>query len=758
MKLTDLIYQVASHYRGIENFVRHPRQILEQRTKRIFQDKLETVEIPTHTQRSQSITSEMRSPEVANESRLSFATNSNGLQRQLSSHQSSIRLVENLSIVTDIPLLSERDEIRGRWGRYRRVGEVINLQPHKRLYNGLLVLNDKPVLIHEYLLSEQEFNAREVRECKEAFTALTGLNLRSGDGQDFRLVAPWDAIASPKPEERRCYLITEPINNSCTLREFLTANQAPMSARQVRQVLSQVLQTLWFLHNQKIRLSTGEVLQGLAHGNLSLDSLQIVRHAPHTTDELQFLIYVTDLALWEHLFKPLHHTLSSSTFTQDLIDLGQIGWQLLIGYEESANAPIHLHRQPTATDPALQQFLQQLTQGDFKNDAEAARKTLLGLPPESTVVGIASVSQPDTSKMAGWWNDQHWQTLLILSLIGGCLGALLWMGWRWFSDTSAQWMTGDRPTSCCLTKIPNLPTGQITYAVQRGIWSDVLQGISAVAYNQTLEQELKRRDPRLSQYQLQLTSTNAIAEVQSGKVAFALSEWQEHLPAGLVQQTVAFDGLAVVVAYSDAKRAESIPEAFQGKIRFDQLRQLYGRDRQWQPPNPLQGWKTRLYMPDDPIAVQLFKQQVLNDQAFKPGINVTRSNEMFGAILKDFESDHRLGIGFVRLSKALEQCSVYPLAIAEFDQEVQVVVQDNGKSITPSTDLCNDKGSYWLNPQVFNGDRNLWQHNYPLAYRLVVVYPQTSKVGKRFAAALKTDEGQALLAASGLVPIRMLAH
>ena len=771
MKLTDLIYRVGHRYREVENFIRHPMQIIEQRGRRVFQEKLEGVELPLD-QRS-SKTSERQ--DTRSQSQLQPETSPMETVADRPSNQffelnpGRVSVVERPVSLAEMPLLSEREEIRGRWGRYRRVGEVLQVQRQMRLYNGVLVLNEKPILIKEYLLPERVFNHREVRERKEAFALLTGLNLRTSDGQDFRIVTPWDAIAPTDPAERRCYLITEPINNSLALRDYLTTNPDSIPAKQVRQMLSQILQSLWFLHNQRVRLPSGEVLQGLAHGNLSLDSLLIVENPAFAAGESQFLIYVANLTLWEQLFEPANQTLNP-TLAQDLIDLGQIGWQLLTGTSASEFASDRSHQRllspngstlakqtpdqsaDLSDDPALQQYIKCLIRGDFKNDAEAARRALLQLPLEQQLHPTIADSQPDTDKSADVRHPVNkLRLLLLLGLLGGCLGGLLWLSWHWAKQSPGIWLN-----PCCLAKLPNIPATQLTYVAQTGgIWSDSLRRQSAVSYGKTLEQELKSRDSRLNGYTLKLTD-DVIREVQSGRAEFGLTEWRDRLPSNLVQQEVAFDGLAVVVAFSDVKRSQNIPETLNGKISFDQLRQLYTGNSDWNLPTNLKDWKIKLYMPNDTTATALFKQRVLKGDPFKPGVTQTSENIMLGEILRDFEMEKRLGIGFVRLSKVFEQCSVYPLAIAEKDQAVQAFVQDNGKSIDPAVDLCNDKGSYWLNPRVFNSSHNPLQRSYALTYRLVVVYRKGSKAGEGFVAALKTDEGQSLLSATGLVPLKPL--
>lgn len=181
--------------------------------------------------------------------------------------------------------LAEKAEIRGHRGRYR-INHWLGHRGLGRLYQGVQVPDDQPVVIKEYLLPSRCFSPQEMQQQQQIFIQLAGLRSLDGSIQDFRLSSPWDAIADHHQE--RCYLVTKGnLETQPTLQQFLAENGA-MSEPQVRQVLNQVLQTLEFLHRQKLQLPNGQVvndfpqaytaeipLRSLAHGNLSLDSLLI---------------------------------------------------------------------------------------------------------------------------------------------------------------------------------------------------------------------------------------------------------------------------------------------------------------------------------------------------------------------------------------------------------------------------------------------------------------------------------------------------
>lgn len=252
------------------------------------------------------------------------------------------------------------------------------------------------------------------------------------------------------------------------------------------------------------------------------------------------------------------------------------------------------------------------------------------------------------------------------------------------------------------------------------------------------------------------------------------------------QVEVAYDAVVFTTAFSDAnhshhrtfqdsKRSSSPPQLLNGRINFDQIRALYtGEIDDWGAPESLQDGLVTLYAPAEMDALELFKQKVLKAdprriQRFQqldergeilrshPEVCLTSNGNQpaticsFRSIFRDFESDRTLGIGFAFLSHVYQQCSVYPLAAGETNQEVQLLVQAHNRPITPQTDLCNDKGSYVPDVDALQ--------SYPLSYPLVVVYPregERSQTGQWFADMLRTDEGQRLLSEAGFVPLRRL--
>jgi hypothetical protein len=327
---------------------------------------------------------------------------------------------------------------------------------------------------------------------------------------------------------------------------------------------------------------------------------------------------------------------------------------------------------------------------------------------------------------------------------------------------------------CCLAQIDGVPSASVTYITEAdGIWSYILNTVSLVSYKKTFVEELTIREPRLTTYTLNISNENIIEAIRLKRADFALTTFIKELPDDMEQVEVAYDGLVVFVAFSDNKRYQSVPNALNGKITLDQLREIYTTETlsNWSPPEGI-NQNIKVYMPvDNRQAVKLFEELVFKGdppQEFKklpeklirdgPQKINQQFNESYilGEILKDFEQDQTVGVGFGLLSRVFNQCAVYPLALGKKGEEVQPLVQQVGnqvKPIEPTIDLCNDKGSYWPNVEAFKSA------SYPLIYRLVLVYPKDETraiAGKKFAELLKTDEGQRLLSEAGLVSLRTL--
>jgi ABC-type phosphate transport system substrate-binding protein/serine/threonine protein kinase len=667
-------------------------------------------------------------------------------------------------------LLPEKAEIRGQRGIYR-IERAIGRRGMGRLYAATQLGVNQPVVIKEYLLLGRYFNADEMWQTKQVFKNLAGISLADGRVQDLRFLEPLEAIADDLQE--RCYIVMDERYACPTLNRYLTLGA--LSDAQVRRVLNQSLQTLEFLHGQKFRLGTSQINNGVVHGNLSLDSLLMVEPKAdgyelsaitediHTTEsELSqekddFFIYLCDLAIWEHLFEPTQEKSNPGSKSQDLISLGYIAFYLLAGKvvtdtRQPLNPQIEQHW--NGVDPPLKEFILRLMQLEMPFESAAtARQELQRLPKP------AIASAPDISAESETQPTKKIPTLSIVMLLGALgLGIFGWLVWGFLTKPQSSTAAANALQTCCVKDVGAIPPGKYTYVAARGgIWDYAIQQSDLIQKGQTLEQRLKILQPKLQlTYQPATSTTEAIALVQSRKAAFAIAPLIKPLPADLQAQAIAYDGLAIFVAFSYSQRLGGLPEKLNGQITLEQLRQLYGGNiSKW---SELGGpsLSVNLYAPVDKEAVEVFEQRVLKNQfsrVVEYGSLPTQLSDfaMMRKVIRDFESQQAGGIGFISMSKVVGQCSVYPLALkAEGQSPMQAIIFSNGQAIDPKTDLCDKKGSYHANVELFKTGR------YPLAYPIAVIYPRDNdrpRIGEKFAEMFKTSEGQRLLVQTGLVPL-----
>lgn len=669
--------------------------------------------------------------------------------------------------------LSPETKIRGNRGIYQ-IDRLLGSRGRGRLYQAVRLPDRQPIVIKEYLLPKPYFNREEIRMRQEAFTRLAGLDLADGRVQDFRLIAPLEAIADSRREGG--YLVS-PGNLDAypTLASYLKQTGA-LTGKQVRDGLNQVLQSLEFLHGQKYRLPSGLVQQGLSHGNLSLDSLLIVPNFQG------FFLYLCDLALWEDLFTPPQVQPQSHSPAEDLEQLGYVAFYSLAGktQEPESGKPLDptVDKHWPPVDPALKDFIFNLMgigTNPF-NSAEAAHQALLKL--RLATVAIEPTLESPLTETAQTQSRSSRLYLWLLGILGLLVLGIL-VGWLWRRNNPNNAIATE-PLPCCIEQVSGVPSGRFTYTAQRDSTGDyIMQRENLIALGRTLEGELETRQPKLQlSYQPQPSVEEALAVVHSAEADFALTSAIDDLDATLNYEEIAYDSLVIFVPFSYASRENSLPQQLQGRITFEQLRQLYtGRITNWRelggPDLPV-----KLYIPTEDEAVERFEQRVLQDEnaiaTFRQLIQQDTSPTRFftessrptiiplptfttlRTLIQGFETGEFGGISFGTLSKVFGQCSVYPLALAEDNTPpVSPLIQANEQPITPRTDLCNDKGSYQPNTEALITQR------YPLAYPLAVVYPRDNRrppVGEKFAEILKTTEAQRLLAEAGLIPLQPLGE
>ncbi len=664
-------------------------------------------------------------------------------------------------------------KVQGDFGTYR-IEELIGWRGMGRLYAAEEQATRQPFVVKEYVLPQRYFNDTEARSRQQAFANVAGLELADGRVQDYRILTPIEAIADPL--QRRCYLVTPTHREAAPSLKRYLAETGAMSQMQVRQLLQQGLQSLEALHSQKFRLPSGLVRSQLVHGNLNLDTVLVVPTLEG------FFFYLCDLNLWERLFDPPLSPSPMELQRADLADLGYLAFYALSGGNtdvetgDRLDPRLEVHWREDI-DPALQQYILGLILGGDDSPfarADSARQALPELPipeplelPSDRADETASQGKSNRRSRLWWW---------ILGILGVVLLAAL-IGW--LAGRSRQQTTdGETTLSCCIDRVSGIPAGQFrAIGVSDSSWSYAWRQANLIAKGVTLAQELYQRQPDFTiLYRTVESAEEAIAQVINRQVDFAIAAFPRRASTDIGYREFAYDGLVAYVAFSYAKRDNSLPQALRGKISFAQLRQLYtGEIANWRllggPDLPV-----RLYAPTDREAIRIFEERVLQDEgaisSFRQLLRASRQEngsisrlqrftitskptfETLSAVLRDFEDREIGSISFGTMSKIFGQCSVYPLALTDdAGSTTAPLVRENGNPIAPTTDLCNDKGSYFTNADAFRRQR------YPLAYPLAVAYFRDNRqppAGEKFAAMLRTVEVQQLLQQTGLIPVRSL--
>ncbi|MCC5645346.1 substrate-binding domain-containing protein [Nostoc sp. CHAB 5824] len=651
--------------------------------------------------------------------------------------------------------LPQEAEIKGSQGTYQ-IASFVGVRGLGRLYSGVQLKDKQPVIIKEYLLPNRCFNESETQKRKETFKRVGGVSLADSRIQNFRLVETKEAIADEKGE--RCYLIIQEVESSQTLGKYLIEKGA-MTSPDVREVLNQSLQTLQFLHTQKLRFPSNQTQLGITHGNINLDSTLI-----KVENNQKFSIYFCDLAIWENLFIP--PTIAQPAPVrpeQDLESLGLVAFYLWVGRTTNflSNQPLDPrdNQQWPDTDSHLKQFIYRLIglESPFES-AEAARQALLQLPKEAH--GKSSVRSSPASQVI----EKRFPMPLILLVI---LALLLLSGgiWYWLlgkkTDSPNQYIQWSRLLRN-FSEVPNIPSGQFTYTGEKdSTWSYVL---TQPVDNSRLGSLLTRPKPDATatfNYESVLSSNinnpiKSVEEVQTSKKDFAITSLVDNITDKLDKKPVAYDGLIVFVAFN--KRDSNLANALGGQINIEQLRQIYtGKITNWQQINAkLPNLAVKPFAPTEPEAISKFQEIVFKnapqDEAlFAAKVSKLDTTKTQNQIRSETLEGRTTGIiSFGIISKTWKQCTGYPLAIADGKKSaIQPLFQRRDRrSINPSDDLC-QHDDYYVDVTTFQ--------SYPLGYPIFVVYPKDSTRlpgGSTFAQMLTTRQGQCLLSKVGLVALQ----
>ncbi len=650
--------------------------------------------------------------------------------------------------------LPQEGEIKGSQGTYQ-ITSFVGVRGLGRLYSGVQLKDKQPVIIKEYLLPNRSFNESETQKRKETFKRVGGVSLADSRIQNFRLVETKEAIADEKGE--RCYLITQGIESSQTLGKYLIEKGA-MTSLEVREVLNQGLQTLQFLHTQKLRFPSNQTQLGITHGNINLDSTLI-----KVENNQKFSIYFCDLAIWENLFiPPIIPQPAPARPEQDLESLGLLAFYLWVGRTTnfSSNQPLDPrdHQQWPDTDSYLKQFIYRLIglETPFES-AEAARKALLELSQEDRAKSSArSTASQEIKKPLPM--PLILLVILFLLLLGG--GIWYWL-WGRKTDNPNQYIQWSRLVRN-FSEVPNVPSGQFIYTGEKdSTWSFVL---TQLVDNSRLGDLLTRPKPDATatfDYKSVLSSNinnpiKSIEEVQTNKKDFAITSLVDNITDKLAKKAIAYDGLLVFVAFN--KRDSNLANALGGQINLEQLRQIYtGKITNWQQINPkLPNLPVKPFAPTEPEAISKFQQIVLQnapqDEALFAAkvtkLDTTKTQNLIRSETLDGRTTGIISFGII--SKTSSQCTGYPLAIADTKKSaIQPLFQKRDRrSINPSDDLC-QHDDYYVDVTTFQ--------SYALGYPIFVVYPKDSNRlpgGSTFAQMLTTRQGQCLLSKVGLVALQ----
>ena len=647
--------------------------------------------------------------------------------------------------------LSASSELRGSLGTYR-ISKLLRSQGMGRLYRGTQTSNGQSVVMKEYLLPKQYFNAVEAQQRRIALGQVTLGNLTTPKSREFRLVTPSDTIADPSSD--RVYLIFPgEIAALPTLKQVLTETGA-FSASRVRQVLDQILQSLHFLHTQPSRLVSETT--GTAHGNLGLDSLVVSDNG---------YVYVCDLASWEQLFVPVPPQIISPQ--QDLIDLGAVAFALWTNREIHFSSDVLLKSREAQhwpqDDPPLRDFLLRLLGLETPfNSAAEARQALIKLPQPETTANFQGNLSPESSAKQ---KSRYWLlSLLALPLLGG----LLWLLLPRFTSNSNAQITSFKQLLPSFADVNGIQPGQYPYTGEAlGTWTTVLdkKPVSDRQIREFLTQP-KLDTAAIFNYRTYVPQRSPLNEVlkANAKANFAIASLSTQLPEGLIKETIAYDGLLV---YVPAYKSQNLPSALQGKISLAQLQQIFtGRLTNWKqlganfPDLPL-----KPYRPMEPEALRLFRQKVLDDDPnLIAQFNKIKQRSTFDTLRsiatgeKQMQKPEAGSISFGLLTQTWDQCKIYPLAIAPQSVDpVQPLLKEtiNGvmQPISPSDNLCLEKPNIKPNISAFH------TATYPLSTPLIVAYPRDNNLpgnvsGPLFANFLQTQDGQYLLQQAGLVPLQ----
>jgi ABC-type phosphate transport system substrate-binding protein/serine/threonine protein kinase len=708
-------------------------------------------------------------------------------------------------------------EIQGRQGTYR-VEKLIGWRKQGRLYEAIKN-EDYTIIIKEYLLPSKYFPSHdEIKQRQQTFTGVANFKLADSISRDFRLILPLEAINDLS--EQKCYLITDERGGFVSIKNYLQHNPL-MNEQQIIRLLDQVLQSLDFLHHQKLLLANGMLEEGIIHANISPESLLIRGKFP------EFFVYLCDFGFWENLFDSSSYSPSTFNPVNDLVDLGYVCFYGLLGRKINDPSQLpnpNIDKKWQKIEINLRTFISKLVTGQFKT-AREARENLRNLSLNKSKISNIQKPIQSTKKKSKKW---LWWFLALAALLG--FASLLYR--ILFSSPTLTFKQS--PLVKYISNITNVPQGNFIYAIAKskynyifnryieeanynvGTGSYVFLGKGIIAENITLisyiQNQIQENSLTTFNYLKVDNKEDAQEAINNFQADFAIvSDQNQKATCDNAKQrnkninncTIAYDGIVVFVPFSTYD--QSLHKALQGKITFSQLRDIYlGKITKW---NELvenaPSIEIKLMIPEEPNAVEIFENKVLQKsfliERFKTNIatgkiqakdtliqdknqcntinymkasfnNAVGFNEDQENIVTESNicqtNDKNGAISFGILSKTFQnfpQCEVYPLALIpdNSDIPIQLIKTIDNSNINNALENC-DKEKLRINQNLIR------RGEYPLSFTLSILYPVTATendifdpryhIGEKFAKIMMTEEAQCWLQEAQLIPLQPLKN
>ena len=668
-------------------------------------------------------------------------------------------------------------EIRGRRGTYQ-VKSFLSRQGNGRIYDAVQQNNGRSVIIKEYLIPRRYFQSTEIRlQKKEIFARVVNFQVAQTIPSDFRLIIPSEAISDR--DRDGCYLIA-PGNLAAlpSLKTYLV-QQGRMETEQVIKLLDQVLQSLEFLHSHQWKFTSGEIQQGLVHGNLNLDTLLI------SQTEVGFLIYLWDLSVWDELFQPTNVPIANKRVIDDLTALGNIGLYLLATPEIATQTryPLNPRHDPNwrGIAPPLQHFLQRLLglNSPFENAVSARRELRQLISAQTELELVPQIQEPSsTAKTTSNW--LFWTIFSIVILLSG--GGIWW--WKRNPNSELPVASSGERNIINIADVEDVPPGKLTYGI---VASSKLQSIFKTndTYRNTFDSDVSNftrliQDEQNLQFKQkifddrqELIKAISPQQIDFGLVNLTDSRERDKIDRGeeqLINRTIAYDGLLVFVPFIDCSgECQQLGKYLAQKITLGQLRDIYtDRVSNWHEINPNipKDIKIQAFAPLDNFTQKLFEQLLFGKQ--KEDIKAFRAAVASGKIeqresypmlqeIRDLWQQEKIGgIGFDLQNLIYQQCNVYPLSVVKNDSDFfPMLIQQDRIGVNLFENFsCKEKQDYQLNQSVFRA------RQYPLAFSLNLLYlndnrNQNLELGQKITEIFQTKEFQCHLSHKQLIPLEL---